>query len=311
MSLKIIIDAYDLLDDIHVTGEVVEKFLAENDVKNVKVTRVTGAKGSTDFIRCLIPGTEGKSSGGSAPTLGILGRLGGLGARPTRLGFTSDGDGALTAVAVAAKLGRMAQRGDQLKGDVIVTTQICPTAPTLPHEPVPFMDSPVTMKESNDYEVDPEMDAILCVDTTKGNRIINKRGIAISPTVKQGWILRTSEDLLSIMQTTTGELPAVFALTQQDITPYGNGLYHLNSILQPSVATDKPCVGVAITTQTQVAGCATGATHVTDVDEALRFCIEVAKEFTSGHCRFYDEEEFDRMVKQYGSMTHFQTPGNL
>ena len=113
------------------------------------------------------------------------------------------------------------------------------------------------------------------------------------------------------MQTTTGELPAVFALTQQDITPYGNGLYHLNSILQPSVATDKPCVGVAITTQTQVAGCATGATHVTDIDEVLRFCIEVAKEFTAGHCRFFDEEEFNRMVKQYGSMTHFQTMGNM
>ncbi|MEE2046078.1 DUF1177 family protein [Nocardiopsis tropica] len=40
-----------------------------------------------------IPGTDGASSGGSAPTLGILGRLGGLGARPEQIGFVSDGDG--------------------------------------------------------------------------------------------------------------------------------------------------------------------------------------------------------------------------
>lgn len=311
MSLKTIIDAYELLDDIHVCGQDVADFLVQHGATNVTVTTVQGAKGKADFIKCLIPGTQGKTAGGHAPTLGIVGRLGGIGARPERLGFTSDGDGALSAIAIAAKLSMMAKRGDQLPGDVIVTTQICPTAPTRPHEPVPFMDSPVTSAQSNEYEIDPAMDAVLCVDTTKGNRIINKRGFAISPTVKAGWILRTSEDLLSIMQTTTGELPAVFALTQQDITPYGNGLYHLNSILQPSVATDKPCVGVAITTQTQVAGCATGATHVTDIDEVLRFCIEVAKEYTAEHCHFFDEEEFNRMVKQYGSMTHFQTMGKM
>ncbi|WP_254171499.1 DUF1177 family protein, partial [Clostridioides difficile] len=39
-----------------------------------------------------------------APTLGILGRLGGIGARPEVIGFVSDGDGALVAIAVAAKL---------------------------------------------------------------------------------------------------------------------------------------------------------------------------------------------------------------
>lgn len=311
MSLRTIIDAYELLDDIRVTGADVVSFLKARDVKDVTVTRVKGEKGEADFIKAVIAGTQGKTAGGSAPTLGVVGRLGGIGARPERLGFTSDGDGALSAIAVAAKLGMMSVRGDRLAGDVIVTTQICPTAPTRPHDPVPFMDSPISSAQSNEYEIDSRMDAVLCVDTTKGNRIINKRGFAISPTVKEGWILRTSEDLLSIMQTTTGELPVVFALTQQDITPYGNGLYHLNSILQPSVATDKPCVGVAITTVSQVAGCATGATHVTDIDEVVRFCIEVAKDYTAGHCRFYDEEEFARMLKQYGSMSHFQTMGRL
>jgi Protein of unknown function (DUF1177) len=69
----------------------------------------------------------------------VIGRLGGLGARPARIGFVSDGDGALIALAVAAKLGSMRRAGDQLPGDVIIATHICPTAPILPHDPVPFM----------------------------------------------------------------------------------------------------------------------------------------------------------------------------
>ena len=135
------------------------------------------------------------------------------------------------AIAIAAKLLDMQNKGDYLEGDVFVSTQICPHAPTAPHKPVPFMGSPVEMSQVNREEVSPELDAILSVDTTKGNRVINTRGFAISPTVKEGWILRTSEDLLEKMQITTGRLPYVFPLTMQDITPYGNDVYHLNSCL--------------------------------------------------------------------------------
>ena len=62
------------------------------------------------------------------------------------------------------------------------------------------MGSPVDMKSLNEHEVDPRMEAILSIDTTKGNRVINQRGFAISPTVKEGYILRVSEDLLRIME---------------------------------------------------------------------------------------------------------------
>lgn len=239
----------------------------------------------------------------------MIGRLGGIGARPTRQGFVSDGDGALAALACAAKLLKMQKGGDVLEGDVIVSTQICAHAPTRPHDPVPFMSSCVDQYVKNDFEVVPEMDAILSVDTTKGNRIINKRGFAISPTVKDGWILRVSEDLLNIMARTTGRPSAAFPITQQDITPYGNGLYHMNSILQPAFGTTAPVVGVAITAETQVPGCATGATHVEDVDEAVRFMLEAAKEFTAGTLDFFDEEEFKLMTRLYGSLSHFRTAG--
>jgi hypothetical protein len=111
------------------------------------------------------------------------------------------------------------------------------------------------------------------------------------------------------MEITTGRRPSVFAITTQDITPYGNGLFHLNSIMQPSVATQAPVVGVAITTESPVPGCATGASHTVDIEEAARFSIEVAKHFGAGQCQFYDEEEFKRIVELYGSMRHLQTLG--
>ena len=92
-----------------------------------------------------VSGARGKTAGGDAPTLGIIGRLGGVGARPAAIGLVSDADGAVAALAAAIKLRVMHAAGDRLPGDVIVATHICPNAPTQPHEPVPFLGSPVDM----------------------------------------------------------------------------------------------------------------------------------------------------------------------
>ena len=309
MALKQVLEAFDVMDGSDVSGDDIIALLKENHVHEIEKEVVAGPRGKTDFLRILVPGRSGKSGGGNAPTLGIIGRLGGIGARPEQTGFVSDGDGALAAIAAAMKLGRMGKRGDTLPGDVVITTHICPDAPTRPHEPVPFMDSPVAHVQALAAEKDARMEAILSVDTTKGNRVINHKGFAISPTVKEGYILRVSEDLLGIMQTSTGHLPAVLPITTQDITPYGNGIHHLNSIMQPSVATKAPTVGVAITTESAVPGCATGASHMPDIAMTVRFLIEVAKAFTSGRCSLYDEKEFALLQAKYGSMAHLQTGG--
>jgi hypothetical protein len=158
----------------------------------------------------------------------------------------------------------------------------------------------------NDNEVSEEMDAVLSIDTTKGNRILNHKGYAISPTVKEGYILRVSDDLVRIMEMTSGRQAVTFPITTQDITPYGNGIYHLNSILQPSVATKAPTVGVAISAISVVPGCGTGASDEADIAAAVRFAVEVAKEFTRGTCRFHDAEEYERLVSMYGSLAHLQ-----
>ncbi len=309
MLLKEVLDMFELLDSPAACGESAKQLLLEAGADEVVVTTITGAKGSTDCIKALIKGSNGKSSGGSAPTLGVVGRLGGLGARPTMTGFVSDGDGALAALACALKLSKMHAAGDVLEGDVIVATHICPNAPTQDHFPVPFMDSPISMVQCNEAEIDARMDAVLSIDTTKGNRVINLNGIAISNTVKEGYILEVSNDLMDIYTTVTGKLPAIFPLAQQDITPYGNDLHHLNSILQPAVVTDAPVVGVAITAEMPTAGCATGASRPADVETAARFAVEVAKYFGPGKCAFYNQAEFDHLIELYGPMKQFQTFG--
>lgn len=309
MAMKQVLEVYDLLDSAKVNGHEVAKLLRSRGIEQVEVTTIKGEKGSTDFVKIVIPGLSGKSMRGQAPTLGVVGRLGGIGARPQRIGLVSDADGAVAALSCALKLADMKRNGDDLHGDVMVGTHICPNSPVQPHEPVPFMGSVVEINTMNEYEIDPSMDAVLSIDATKGNRIIKFKGVSITPTVKEGYILKVSNDLLDLLEWVTGTLPRVVPITTQDITPYGNGLDHMNSIMQPWITTTAPTVGVAITTDVPVPGCATGANHVIDIECAARFCIEVAKAFGEGKCRFYDVQEFNLITKLYGSMRHLGTLG--
>jgi len=65
-------------------------------------------------------------------------------------------------------------------------------------------------------------------------------------------------------------------------------------------------VGVAITTQTTVAGCATGASHEADIAEAVRFCIETAKELKRGLGIFYDQSAYEKAISLYGELKVLQ-----
>jgi len=302
--LKQVLEIYDLLEDPNINGEKIKEFFENKGHKDIEVIRVKGDKGYTDVIKITIKGKNGKLSGGKSPTLCIIGRAGGIGARPEKIGLVSDADGVIATLAIALKLIEMKNRSEQLDGDVIITTNVCPNAPIVSNKPVEMMGSPVDIGTLIKYEVDPNCDAILSIDATKANKIVKFKGFAITPTIKEGWILPPSEDLLRIMEIVTGRPPRVMPVATQDITPYNNGLRHINSILQPATVTDVPVVGVAITTETVVPGSATGANHEVDIGEAARFCIEVAKEFGRGKIKFYDEEEFKLLKKKYGEMKH-------
>ena len=80
MLMKQIMEAYDILDDGNVTGKKVEEYL--RGIKpdaDIEVYELQGPKGSTDMLKVRIPGSKGKTNGGTAPTIGLLGRLGGIG----------------------------------------------------------------------------------------------------------------------------------------------------------------------------------------------------------------------------------------
>lgn len=307
MSLKQTIEIYDLLESASISGEKVLTLFQNLEHVRCASYPLSGKKGSTDIIRIDIRGKQGKQNNGDSPTLGIIGRLGGIGARPARIGLVSDADGAIAALACALKLAQMSERGDQLQGDVIITTHICPNAPVRPHQPVDFMDSPVTTQDILKHEVIDDCDAYLSLDTTKGNRYVNHRGFAISPTVVDGYILHPADDLIELMEFVTGRKAVCFPLSTADITPYSNNLHHINSIMQPATATSKPVVGIAITTETSVPGCGTGVSHEIDIAEMSRYCIEVAKAYGRGECELFSREQFSGLHNIYGSMRHIVT----
>jgi hypothetical protein len=305
LALKQLLEIYESLDSPKASGYRVAEIFASRNI-DVNVQSLTSDVGATDFVSIEIYGKHGHKLGGTFPTIGIIGRLGGVGARPNLIGLVSDADGCITALSVGLKLADMALQGDVLSGDVIISTHICPNAPTISHDPVQLMGSPIDLSTMIKYEVSETMDAILSIDTSRANWILNHRGFAITPTVKEGYILTVSPILLNLMSYVTGRPPTVFPITDQDITPYGNGLYHVNSIIQPATVTNAPVVGVALTSEIPLPGTATGSNQILDIESAVRFCIEVAKLFGSTHNIFYDPEEFDLLKTLYGSREHLQ-----
>jgi hypothetical protein len=310
--LKHVLEVLDALDSPAASGETAREMLRQAGWEAVDVETIHSDRGRTDFISIVLPGREGRRSGGSAPTLGIVGCLGSVGARPSVTGMVSDADGAIVAIAVALKLASMHARGDRLRGDLVITTHVSPNAPLAGGAGAGrrrMMPSPVGADAFRNREARHARDAVLSVDATKANRLVNHRGFAISPTVKEGYILPVSDDLLDIMENVTGQAPVTFPLAQQDLVP-GRELRHINTIMSPNLATSAPVVGVAITAAVPVPGVATGANQAPDLEAAGRFCIEVAKAFGERSCRFYDPGEFETLLRRYGSMRQFQTSGN-
>jgi hypothetical protein len=310
-ALKQLLEIVDLLDDPKVDGAQVREFFTNKGLSHmeINVERIEGEKASTDFISIMIQGVEGKYSGGTSRSLGIIGRLGGIGARPECIGLVSDADGAVVSLAAAYKIAEMMKRGDLIEGDVIVKTHICPNAPTRPYKPAPMMDSPVDIFTLLRREAEGQVDAIISVDATKANWVIKHNGFAITPTVKEGWILKVSPDLIDIYIRVTGQPPVVVPITMQDIIPYTTPVYHINSMMQPWIYTKAPVVGVAITTSMVVPGSATGATNIFHLEQATRFVVEVAKDFGRGRVKFYDEEEWEKIISIHGSLADLMRRG--
>lgn len=301
MVLKELIEIYELLDNPNLTKNDIFRTFEGFNNKKMFINTLRYKNNKTYTIQIKIPGLNGKTIGGNYPTLGIIGRLGRVSLYPKKIGTVSDADGAIVALTVAKKLLKLNNIVD-FNSDIIITTHLC-TKYNGSNEPASH---PVPLKLLLENEVSDEMDIILSIDSTKGNYVINTNGVAISPTVKEGYILKVSEDLLNILNLVTGELPSVLPITTQDITPYDNGLYHINSIMQPSTVTTSPVIGIGITSSTHISGCSTGCNNPYILETASRFVVEVFKRVNKEKSLFYDIEEFEEIKKLYGSMNKLQ-----
>lgn len=303
--LREVLDVIDLLDD---PRSGVDEFLELLGPGDHEVTREAfkNELGSTEFVKILFKGKAGKSSGGDAPTLGIIGSNGGLRLPGDRSGLVSDADGCIVGLSCALRLARMARRQQQLKGDVIVSTHICQQAHPIPHDPYPFVMSPIPSSEKHPKMLDERMDAVLTPETCKGNKLVTADSFAVSPPVKEGYILRPHQSILHIVEMVTGKNPVIFPITMQDITPFESGVHHVCGMVIPSVFGTAPVIGVPISMNQPVLPAATGVQQAVALDFAGRFCIEVAVSFGLGECQFYHESDFEAFIKAYGSIRHWQ-----
>ncbi len=290
-----IIKVIDILDSPKVSEKDIEELVRLCKNVSTEFERLKGERGETLFTKIVFDFGNGRR-------IGIIGRLGGIGARPHIVGMVSDADGAIVALAIAEKLARMCSRGENLVGEYVITTHVSTHSPVRPEKPVPMMDSPVDLDTMLSKEVDREAEAILSVDATKGNRVIKVKGFAITPVIRRGWILRPSDDVLDIYTWVAGRQPVIVPITMQDIVPYSTPVKHINSIVQPWLYTDSPVMGVAITSESIIPGSASGVTDIVSLEQASRFTLEVAKRFTARSIEIYYEQEYKTLVEFHGDM---------
>ncbi len=297
-----ILKVINVLDKPVIRREDLER-LIKSPRASIEFEEIKGDKGSTLFIKAVY------NFGESGRCINIIGRLGGVGARPHIKGLVSDADGAIVALALANKLASIDLNGDSLPGTYVITTHVTNKAPIKPYKPVPMMESPVDLFELLKKEVHPGAEAVISIDATKANKVINHTGFAITHVVKDGWILKVSDEVLDIYSRVTGEPPVLVPLSMQDITPFTTKVYHINSIVQPWLYTNAPVLGVAITARTVIPGCSTGATNAIALEQASRFVFEVSREFVSGNIELYSDSDLKELLRVHGSLRNIMSRG--
>jgi hypothetical protein len=69
MTLRQTLEAFVGLDSAHASGQRVADLLAPYSGAKVSVEELAGEHGKTDFVKIMLPGSSGKSTGGTSPTL--------------------------------------------------------------------------------------------------------------------------------------------------------------------------------------------------------------------------------------------------
>jgi hypothetical protein len=67
MAWQQVLEAFELLDSARVDGAHVAEWLRQRGVDDVSTTRIEGERGSTDFVKVIVPGNRGQTAGGAEP----------------------------------------------------------------------------------------------------------------------------------------------------------------------------------------------------------------------------------------------------
>lgn len=303
--------AFNSCDMPEVNGTRLVEYLNSLGACEVQVLDVCGLNRTYKTLKVTISGTHGAISGGNSPTLGIIGQCGGQSLSQKTKEHIPDYIGTNVVLFAAARILKMIKSGNTLRGDVILSVQISSDSPAS----VTSKCKEPCKKALTHSEVSLLMDAVISIGSYRGGKIGNSKGIAISPTVKEGYILKTSDDLWNLAKRKMGVSPMGLPLSQQDIIPFEKGLPQAHTILQPSTATSAPVIGIAIQNE-MISGkrIDTSLLEKIEISEHIiesmgHFLVDVATAFTNNECSFFDEQEYTLLRTSYGDMSHFQHIG--
>ncbi|BCU71595.1 DUF1177 family protein [Stygiolobus caldivivus] len=223
-------------------------------------------------------------------TVEVLGRLGAVQINNS-IGLVSDADGAIVSLTVLLELLNLIENGFNIPINVTVITNVSTNAMLIPHQPFYFMVPLVGLEEAIKYEVDKKADTLISIDSTKGNKIAKYNDFAITHVIKEGYILRVTEEIIDIYTRVTNHEPYFIPLTTGDLTPLSFKVYHISTTLvSPWIYTDAAVLGVATVSAYPVPGYATGVMDINMLEHASRFILELIKYLNDKNLVYYDDE---------------------
>ncbi|MEJ2776244.1 DUF1177 domain-containing protein [Sulfolobus sp. SCGC AB-777_L09] len=284
MMLKSLMEAIEVLESKDPLS-ILRSKLKDVEYEEKKIGEVT-------FIKAYY-------KGGGKDRIEILGRLGAIQMQGINKGVVSDADGAIITLAVLFELLNLREKGIEFDIDVSLITNISLKAKLIPHKPFDFMVPLVGLDEALKEEVDPKASLILSIDSTKGNRLAKFDDFALTHVIKDGYILKLSDEVIDIYNRVTGHEIYLIPLTTGDLTPLDFNVYHISTLVSPWLYTSSPVIGIATVSKQLIPGYVTGVMNIDMLEHASRFCLEVIK-FIEGGGKVYNEEELKVLKELLG-----------
>lgn len=213
--------------------------------------------------------------------------------------MVSDADGAIVSLTTLLELLNLREKGIELKVDVSFVTNLSMIAKLIPHAPFKFMVPSVGLDDALKVEVDPQATTVLSIDSTKGNRLAKYDDFALTHVIKDGYILKLSDEVIDIYNKVTEHEIYMIPLTSGDLTPLDFNVYHISTLISPWLYTSAPVIGLATVSPRAIPGYETGVMNLNMLEHASRFCLEFLKYMEKGG-RVYGEDELQELERRVG-----------